>query len=140
MLRQPKWSMAANRNHFEIAKRSDLVHPRCHHDQAKPPQGLRRFALTIWNRWQQNRAHQDPCCQHWAQNQPVEPQRGVWCARSGINCRKKEPIKTHVANDGPRIILLSPNGMVVVPDLESMAAKQNPSRSMSPTLGPESSR
>ena len=35
-------------------------------------------------------------------------------------------MKTHVANTGPRIIPLSPNGMVGVPDLESIAAKQNP--------------
>ena len=141
--------MAANRNHFEIAKRSDLVHPRCHHDQAKPPQGLRRFALTIWNRWQQNRAHQDPCRQQCAQNHPVGPQRDVWsarsgidvwCARSGANCSKTEPMKTDVANTGPRIIALSPNGMFGVPRLESIAAKQNPSRPTSPTLGPESSQ
>ena len=40
--------------------------------------------------------------------------------------RKTEPMKTHVANDGPRIIPLCPNGVFGVPDLEWMAAKQNP--------------
>ena len=34
--------------------------------------------------------------------------------------------RTHVTNTGPRIIPLSPNGMFGVPDLEAMAAKQNP--------------
>ena len=47
-------------------------------------------------------------------------------ATSGIDCSKTEPIKTHVANTGPRIILLIPNGMFGVLDLELMAAKQNP--------------
>ena len=31
-------------------------------------------------------------------------------------------MKTHVANDKPRLNPLSPNGMFGVPDLESMAA------------------
>ena len=35
-------------------------------------------------------------------------------------------MKTHVTNDRPRIIQVSPNGMFGVPDLEPMAAKQNP--------------
>ena len=41
-------------------------------------------------------------------------------------------MKTHVVNDGPRVILLSLNVVVVVPDLESIAANQNPSRPMLP--------
>ena len=75
------------------------------------------------DRWQQNGTHEDPCRQHWAQNHPVEPQWDDWCARSGINGRKTEPMKARVANTGPRIIPLSPNGMFGVSDLESIAAK-----------------
>ena len=55
------------------------------------------------------------------QNHPVEPQRDVWSARSGINGSKTEPMKTHVTNGGPRIIPLSPNGMFGLSDLASMA-------------------
>ena len=71
-------------------------------------------------------AKQKSCRQRRAQSHPVESQRDVWSARSGIDGSKTEPTKTHVANTGPRIVPLSPNGMFGVPDLESIAAKQNP--------------
>ena len=69
---------------------------------------------------------------HVANTGPVEPQRDGHSARSGIDGRKTEPMKTHVVNVGPRVIPLSLNGVVVVPDLESIAANQNPSRPMLP--------
>ena len=85
-------------------------------------------------------AKQKSCRQRRAQSHPVEPQRNVWSARSGIDGSKTEPMKTRVVNNGPRVIPLSSNGIVGVPDLESIAgprimgvpdlesiaAKQNP--------------
>ena len=62
------------------------------------------------------RTHEDPRRQDWAQNHPVEPQRDVWSARSGINCRKTEPIKTHVADIGPPEQALTLRAMISCAD------------------------
>ena len=61
-------------------------------------------------------------------NIPLSPNGmfGVSDLESIADDRKTEPMKTRVANTGPRIIPLCPNGMFGVPDLESMAAKQIP--------------
>ena len=45
-------------------------------------------------------------------------------------------MKTHVANDGPRIIPLSPNGMFGVPDLESIGSNAEPTKTHVANDGP----